>query len=72
MLGDCVSLVYLGLGGNGIRDEGAGRLAAELGHCASLAVLDLRGNGIGAEGAGRLAAACSKAYIFGIRNITVK
>ena len=53
MLGQCASLVHLDLGGNGIGDEGAGRLAAVLGQCASLAHLDLLGNGIGDEGAER-------------------
>ena len=38
------------LGGNGIGDEGARRLAEGLGECSSLAWLDLKFNRIGDEG----------------------
>ena len=51
VLGQCPSLSRLGLGKNGIGDEGAGRVAEVLGQCPSLAHLDPVYNDIGGDGA---------------------
>ena len=56
MLGQCSSLTVLNLSCNGIRAEGAGRLAGVLGQCSSLAKLQLDGNGIDDDGIAMLRA----------------
>ena len=60
MLGECLSLATLHLGGNDIGAAGAGSLAGMLGQCSSLVTLVLAFNDIGHKGAERLAGALGR------------